>query len=103
MSSIRTQDRSAPGGLDVFPLQRCKNLHSGRARAPRRRRLSQLDFELIPHFGGEVVQQEESLGGFVGEFGNLQDQVAVQQHGRQNHGLFMAKALPIALLLKIGA
>ena len=37
MRSVRTHGRSAPGGLDAFPLQRCKNLHSGRARAPRRR------------------------------------------------------------------
>src|SRR5450432_4124483 len=48
-----------------------------------RGRLADPHSELIPHFGGEVMEEKEFFGGFVREVWDLQGQVAVQQDGGQ--------------------
>jgi hypothetical protein len=79
MSSVGTRDRSRTWRSACFPLKSCKNLHSGRAPAPRRRRLSE----------GQGT-------------GNVQGNPGRPAH-EQNRGLLMAKGLPVALSLKIEA
>lgn len=66
-----------------------------------------MDFELVTHFGGEIVQEEEFFGGFVGEIWDLQSQIAVQEHGGERvfevDGEFTAGAVGGALAFSSAA